>query len=152
MKRKGISLPIDMLVVLAIAVIILIAVVAVFMGVWNPFATSQQQRANFNSACEILVNRGCSVDPSTTLCEAAKGVVIDSSVVCASMDDAAKTLIKVGCGCPGVVVTTTASTGAGGLKAAGEECTDPSGVECTSGNCIIAPADPDGTIYPGQCS
>ena len=107
MKRKGIALPIDMLVVLAIAVIILIAVVAVFMGVWNPFATSQQLRANYNSACSSWVNTGCSGEPSDVVCGAALGVVLSTSAdvqsckdsTAAARTDAANSA-RVGCGCP----------------------------------------------------
>ncbi len=99
MKRKGIALPIDMLVILAIAVIILIAVVAVFMGVWTPFAGGQQARANFNKECQILVNTGCAGNPSPELCEAANGVVL-SKKTCDSPED--MLAVKVGCGCPNV--------------------------------------------------
>ncbi|MFH0890215.1 MAG: hypothetical protein V1836_03700 [Candidatus Aenigmatarchaeota archaeon] len=113
MKRKGIALPIDMLVILAIAVIILIAVVAVFMGVWTPFAGNQQARANFNNACQILVNTGCA-DLSTSqwvsLCKAANGIVL-SKATCDN--DVDKLAVKVGCGCPNVAplgATTTTAT------------------------------------------
>ncbi|MBI2085161.1 MAG: hypothetical protein HYT71_01460 [Candidatus Aenigmarchaeota archaeon] len=109
-KRKGISLPIDMLVVLAIAVIILIAIVAVFMGVWNPFSTNQQSRANFNKACQILVNTGCAGDPSVDLCKAANGIVLNKDT-CDSDPD--KLAVKVGCGCPGVSGTTATAPPAG---------------------------------------
>lgn len=101
-KRKGVSLPIDMLVILAIAVIILIAIVAVFMGVWSPFATNQQSRANFNKECQILVNTGCAGEPSSALCAAANGIVLNKGT-CDT--DADKLAVKVGCGCPGVVVS-----------------------------------------------
>ncbi len=102
-----------MLVVLAIAVIILIAIVAVFMGVWSPFSTNQQSRANFNKACQILVNTGCSGDPSADLCKAANGIVLNKNT-CDS--DADKLTVKVGCGCPGVsgATTTTAPVAGGG--------------------------------------
>jgi hypothetical protein len=111
MKRKGIALPIDMLVILAIAVIILIAIVAVFMGVWSPFATNQQGRANFNNACSVWVNTGCGADPKDVpnLCDKAADIVLSSSEVdtCKSTetDDATKTVknkVRSGCGCPAV--------------------------------------------------
>ncbi len=111
MKRKGISLPIDMLVILAIAVIILIAIVAVFMGVWSPFATNQQDRANFNKACSVWTNTGCGADPKDVpnLCDKAVNVVITSSDVAtcksSAADDATKSLknkVRQGCGCPAI--------------------------------------------------
>ncbi len=111
MRRKGIALPIDMLVILAIAVIILIAVVAVFMGVWSPFATNQQGRANFNSACSVWVNTGCSADPKdvANLCDRAVGIVLtgDEAATCkgSGTDDTTKDVknkVRSGCGCPAV--------------------------------------------------
>lgn len=109
MKRKGISLPIDMLVILAIAVIILIAVVAVFMGVFNPFANNQQLRANFNNACSPWANTGCSGNAPDAACTAAKGVVLSTDTeVSKCKDDAdtsteaktARNSVRTGCGCP----------------------------------------------------
>lgn len=105
--KKGVSLPIDMLVILAIAVIILIAVVAVFMGVWNPFSTNQQQRANFNKACQVLINTGCpasyAISSDSDLCKQAKGLVIGANDDCTTKKDD----IRSGCGCPGVSGATT---------------------------------------------
>ncbi|MBI4168053.1 MAG: hypothetical protein HY515_03790 [Candidatus Aenigmarchaeota archaeon] len=154
-KRKGVSLPIDMLVILAIAVIILIAIVAVFMGVWSPFATNQQSRAEFNKQCQVLVNTGCNGDPSSTLCAAAKGIVLDASDATPCGDATEKLQVKVGCGCPGVAsgsettttTTTTTTTVAvsGAKKANGAACT--SGDECTSGKCPIP-----GVPSPGEAA
>ncbi len=88
-----------MLVILAIAVIILIAIVAVFMGVWSPFATNQQARANFNKECQVLVNTGCTQSPSAALCAAANGIVLSKSTCELEAD---KLVVKKGCGCPGL--------------------------------------------------
>ncbi len=111
MKRKGVSLPIDMLVILAIAVIILIAVVAVFMGVWNPFATNQQTRVEFNKACSVWANTGCGADTKDVpnLCDKAVNVVITSTDVatCKSSATDADTMkiknkVRQGCGCAAI--------------------------------------------------
>ncbi len=132
-----------MLVILAIAVIILIAIVAVFMGVWSPFATNQQGRANFNKACQILVNTGCTSDPSTSLCAAANGIVL-SKATCDN--DVDRLAVKVGCGCPGIVPSGGGAGGASctagvvGSKCAGEEC-DVAG-DCASGQCAARTGDP----------
>ena len=149
MKRKGIALPIDMLVILAIGVIILIAVVAVFMGVWNPFATNQQSRANFNSACQIMVNTGCSGDVSTTLCNSAKGVVLGADADCDNMDDAMKLVVKVGCGCPGVVPA-VGTPSAPSLLASGEPCILPG--DCQSGDCAPGTVTTPPLGYNGFCA
>ncbi len=102
-KMKGISLPIDMLVILAIAVVVLIAVIAVFMGVWSPFAGDQQKRAAFQSACGQWASQGC---PDTddagkvpvNVCTAAKGYImgVASDGAC---DDSNRNNIKRACGC-----------------------------------------------------
>ncbi len=152
MKRKGISLPIDMLVILAIAVIILIAIVAVFMGVWSPFATNQQGRANFNKACQILVNTGCNGDPSSSLCDAAKGIVLvaDDATPCGDADE--KILVKVGCGCPGVapsgVPSSGSPVGSSAKLKSGDTCTGDS--QCESGDCVTSPPNPTGKSI-SQC-
>ena len=57
--KKGIELPINTLVVVAIAVIILLAVAAFFMGVWTPSAGGMQALAAKNDACGKLMNIGC---------------------------------------------------------------------------------------------
>ncbi|RLJ03467.1 MAG: hypothetical protein DRP11_00625 [Candidatus Aenigmatarchaeota archaeon] len=62
--RKGVSLPINTLVILAIAIIVLLAIVAFFMGAFTPGAEVQKARADFNKACGALVN-DCSKDPDT---------------------------------------------------------------------------------------
>lgn len=99
-KLKGISLPIDMLVILAIAVVVLIAVIAVFMGVWNPFSSDQQKRAAFQSACSAWATQGC---PETALtrdsdvCKKAVGYVLGVSADTDCVDK--KTEIKRACGC-----------------------------------------------------
>ncbi len=102
-KMKGISLPIDMLVILAIAVVVLIAVIAVFMGVWSPFAGDQQKRAAFQSACGQWASQGCP-DVTTaategvpnTVCAAAKGYVLGAEDGCTADS---KNNIKRACGC-----------------------------------------------------
>lgn len=103
-KLKGISLPIDMLVILAIAVVVLIAVIAVFMGVWTPFASDQQRRAAFQSACSQWASQGCpdvTVDATqgvpNTVCTAAKNYVL--GVVDAGCTADNKNSIKRACGC-----------------------------------------------------
>ncbi len=58
-NRKGISLPINTLVIVAIAVIILLAVAAFFMGVWTPSSGGMQELAAKNQACGQLMNIGC---------------------------------------------------------------------------------------------
>ncbi|MFP4116892.1 MAG: hypothetical protein ACLFQ8_01155 [Candidatus Aenigmatarchaeota archaeon] len=44
--KKGIALPINMLVILAVAVIVLLSVVAFFMGQWDPGAVEAQNVVN----------------------------------------------------------------------------------------------------------
>ena len=56
---KGVELPINILVVVAIAVIVLLALVALYFIGFGPFSTSISIEGVKNAACSELVRRGC---------------------------------------------------------------------------------------------
>jgi len=56
---KGVELPINILVVVAIAVIVLLALVALYFIGFSPFSTSISIEGVKNAACSELVRRGC---------------------------------------------------------------------------------------------
>jgi hypothetical protein len=56
---KGIELPINILVIVAIAVIVLLGMVALYFAGWSPFSGSLSIQAAKNAACEDLVRNGC---------------------------------------------------------------------------------------------
>jgi hypothetical protein len=62
---KGIALPINALVIVAIAVIVLLGIVALYFGGFNPFSTSISVEAAKNGACDTLVRYGCNVGTNT---------------------------------------------------------------------------------------
>jgi len=66
--RKGISIPINTLVMLAIAIIVLLATVAWFMGAFAPTATQQKLQTDFRNSCSYWVNSNCDGDPSGDIC------------------------------------------------------------------------------------
>ena len=57
---KGMELPINTLIIVIIAIIVLIGVVAFFLGVWNPGTSGLQLETIKSSACQRLVSFGCS--------------------------------------------------------------------------------------------
>ena len=57
--KKGISIPITTLVTLAVAVIVLLAAVAWFMGAFGPTASQQTLRQNFDNACVGWARTNC---------------------------------------------------------------------------------------------
>jgi hypothetical protein len=107
---KGIELPINILVIVAIAVIVLLGMVALYFAGWSPFSGSLSYEAVKNTACAELVRTGCGdttqiittgfdVDGSGTagdsgdtlqlLCETYYGVTSGDQVACRTV-----------CGCP----------------------------------------------------
>ena len=63
---KGVELPINILVIVAIAVIVLLGLVALYFTGFGPFSATAGQEAIKNQACVDLNPRaGCIDDPST---------------------------------------------------------------------------------------
>jgi len=56
---KGVELPINVMVIIVICVIVLLAIVALFFGVWNPFKITTTLETAKNNACQMLVSIGC---------------------------------------------------------------------------------------------
>ncbi len=57
--EKGVSIPINTLVMLAVAIIVLLAAVAWFMGAFGPTAQQQTLQQNFNSKCQSWALSNC---------------------------------------------------------------------------------------------
>lgn len=64
---KGLELPVNVLVVVAIAVIVLLGVIALYFGGWTPFSTGIGVESAKNGACAELVRRGCSLGTNTII-------------------------------------------------------------------------------------
>ena len=56
---KGVELPINVLVIVVLALVVLIAIIALFFGVWTPGQSNVNIEATKNNACQILVDIGC---------------------------------------------------------------------------------------------
>jgi Tfp pilus assembly protein PilW len=63
---KGVALPIEVLVIIVIAVIVLLGMVAVYFAGWTPFAETAGVDAVKNNACKKLAY-DCSKDPKDVL-------------------------------------------------------------------------------------
>ena len=63
--KKGVELPINILVIVAIAVIVLLGLVALYFVGFNPFSTTAGLEGIKNKACQELVQtNNCGVDTS----------------------------------------------------------------------------------------
>ena len=63
---KGVELPINILVIVAIAVIVLLGLVALYFVGFGPFSATAGIEAVKNQACTVLNPRaGCTTDPSS---------------------------------------------------------------------------------------
>jgi len=56
---KGVELPINILVIVAIAIIVLLGLIALYFLGWNPFQMGAGLEGIKNEACAIMVRRGC---------------------------------------------------------------------------------------------
>jgi hypothetical protein len=56
---KGIELPINILIIVAVAIIVLIAVVAMFYPAWRNASGTVSSDVAKSAACQLLVERGC---------------------------------------------------------------------------------------------
>jgi hypothetical protein len=63
---KGIELPINVLVIIVIAVIVLLGLIAVYFTGWTPFAQTAGVDAVKNAGCRMVVYN-CSIDLKTIL-------------------------------------------------------------------------------------
>ena len=147
--RKGISIPINTLVMLAVAIIVLLATVAWFMGAFTPTATQQKLQADFRNSCSYWVNSNCKKDTSSygsdgvpdTICGYYKRMKNSDPNLHATDTSCNHGEVAAACGCSppfGIdrattttiaTTTTTVCT----LGQAGDSCT--TGSDCCSGQC-----------------
>jgi len=100
---KGIAIPINTLVILAIAVIVLLAAVAWFMGAFGPTATQQSLKQKFDSSCTTWVMTNCDKtgdgdDIPDQVCLAYNKLMFNTDLTTCSFADAYTTVAKA-CGC-----------------------------------------------------
>ena len=64
-SRKGVALPVETLVLLAIAIIVLLSIVAWFVGTFSAGTAGQTESQQFQNCCSKYVTAGCPGDAST---------------------------------------------------------------------------------------
>ena len=105
--NKGMQLPINVMVGLAVAVVVMLALVAFFMGGIGPTARHQTTIQNFNNCCLNYVLTGCQVDGGIAVNIQCRGGNIHSLAALAGIET--KNIPTV-CGCSRTSTgTTTAS-------------------------------------------
>jgi len=62
---KGAELPINIIVLIVIALIVLIGILALYLGIWQPGTSAIGLEGAKNNACQVLINSGC--DDLTTV-------------------------------------------------------------------------------------
>ena len=59
---KGISLPINAIIIIVLVLIVLLAIIALFYGVWPSGQGTINLEAAKNNACQLMAGMGCSPD------------------------------------------------------------------------------------------
>lgn len=133
--RKGLALPINTMVALAIAIVVLLAMVAFFMGIIGPAGRQQTEEQKYRNCCSGYVSSGCK-DSGTDwtavdLYPCGKddeGNDVALGQLGAAIGVFTEDDIKSACGCVGsggLVRTTTTGGGSGlfvWMEAAGGSC------------------------------
>ena len=63
-KLKGIELPVNALIIVILAVLVLLGILAMYAGVWSPSSGGVNLEAAKDNACHMLASMGCSVHPA----------------------------------------------------------------------------------------
>ncbi|MFB6076014.1 MAG: hypothetical protein ABEK17_02620 [Candidatus Aenigmatarchaeota archaeon] len=77
MNKKGVSLPVNVLVILAIAVVVLLGIVAFFAGGMDPTKESMNKQSVLDRCCATFAQMGgCTgnIKPSQITCQGSKGL------------------------------------------------------------------------------
>ena len=62
---KGISLPINAIIIIVLVLIVLLAIIALFYGVWPNGQGTVNLEAAKNNACQLMASMGCNADTET---------------------------------------------------------------------------------------
>ena len=79
---KGAELPINIIIIFILALAVLIAMIAIFMGVWTPGAASLSQESAKNSACQKYVGSGHCEKGTSTSYDSGSTINLDKNVEC----------------------------------------------------------------------
>jgi len=64
---KGVELPINTMIIVVLCLVVLLAIVVLFFGVWNPGKSTLSQEAAKNNACQLLIASRCNVNPENII-------------------------------------------------------------------------------------
>jgi len=109
--KKGISLPIEMIVIIAIAVLVLVVIAAFFVGGFGKLPGGLSDNAAFAAGCNLLrTTHNCATDPSQITVPNYKppGYTTDQTLgmACTNLgysvvpDAEGRIPCRVACGCP----------------------------------------------------
>lgn len=105
---KGLALPIDTMVALAIAIVVLLALVAFFMGGVKSNTTANVSQQRFQSCCQGYVLGGCGGVPETHDCGVnEKGEKVNLAQLASAIQIYGDGSIRSACQCVGSLTTTT---------------------------------------------
>ena len=60
---KGVELPINTMIIIVLCLIVLLAIVVLFFGTWNPGQGTLSQEAAKNNACQLMISSRCTLHP-----------------------------------------------------------------------------------------
>ena len=125
---KGLELPINIIVIIVLAVVVLIAGLFLFMGSWQSSGGATQSESIFRSLCNQLLQKNCEPSPNT-ITTTISGKTYTLKDMCAQRGISGDDACKQACGC---LITSTSSSSSGG-----QTCTDSDGGKdiYTKGTC-----------------
>lgn len=107
-SKKGLALPIDTMVALAIAIVVLLALVAFFMGGVKSNTAAQTSQQRFQSCCQGYVLGGCGDVPETHDCGVdEKGNNVNLAQLASAIQIYGDSSVRTACQCVGSITTTT---------------------------------------------
>lgn len=134
-SKKGMELPINTLVVVAIAVIVILAIAAFFMGGFGGSSKDVQNRQNFLNACSGWSQTGCGDNDMPSNLEDLYKIwqpIAAENYVTGQSQDVKVSYLKRQCGCYGTGTPTPT----------GKTCSDYTASECLSHatDCVLTKA------------
>jgi len=64
---KGVELPINTMIIVVLCLIVLIAIVVLFFGTWDPGKGVLTQEAAKNNACQLMIASRCNSNPENVI-------------------------------------------------------------------------------------
>ena len=64
---KGVELPINTMIIIVLCLIVLLAIVVLFFGTWNPGQGTLSQEAAKNNACQLMIATRCTSNPENVI-------------------------------------------------------------------------------------